>query len=103
MKTKGSFYICTKLHGKIGAKVKDGYVECIGERVYGYDKRILYWCITDINTGLFINCFPKIKDCQDYLKEHFFEIEQIAKNRECGSEYVKFNRAVAALKCNKGD
>ena len=101
MKTKCSFCIRIKLHGKIGAKIKDGYVERVGERFYGYDKRGSYWYITDCITGLPINAFPKLKDCQEYIKEHSFKIEQFCKNRKDDLNDEKFNRAVSVLKENK--
>ena len=101
MKTKCSFCIRVKLHGKIGAEVKNGYVERVGERFYGYDKRVYYWCITDLNTGLLIERFPKLKDCQEYVKEHSFEIERFCKNRKDDSDDDNFNRAVEVIKCEK--
>ena len=101
MKTKSCFCIRIKLNGEIGAEVKNGYVERVGERVYGYDKRLGYWYITDCNTGLLINTFPKLKDCQDYLNEHFFIIEQFCKNRKDDLNDEKFNRAVSVLKYEK--
>ena len=101
MKTKACFYIRVKLNDEIGAVAKDGYIERVGKRVYGYDKRDYYWCITDINTGLLIDRFPKIKDCQEYIKEHSFKIEQFCKNRKDVLNDEKFNRAVAVLKENK--
>ena len=101
MKTKCSFCIRVKLHGEIGAKVKNGYVERVGERFYGYDKRSNYWCITDCNTGLQINRFSKLKDCQEYVKVNSFKIEQFCKNRKDNSDDDKFNRAVAVLKYEK--
>ena len=101
MKTKCSFCIRIKLHNKIGAEIKDGYVERVGERFYGYDKRLNYWCITDCDTGLLINKFPKLKDCQEYIKEQSLRIEQFCKNRKFDSDDEKFNRAVAVIKYEK--
>ena len=99
MKTKARFYIRTKLNDEIRAIVKVGYVERVGERFYGYDKRSNYWCITDCNTGLQINRFSKLKDGQEYVKVNSFKIEQFCKNRKVNSDDEKFNRAVAVIKC----
>ena len=101
MKTKCSFCVRIKLHGKIGAEIKDGYVERVGERFYGYDKRLNNWYISDCITGLLINKFPKLKDCQEYIKEHSFEIEQFCKNRKDDLDDDNFNRAVEVIKYEK--
>ena len=97
MKRKSCFCIRIKLNGEIGAEVKNGYVERVGERFYGYDKRLGYWYITDCNTGLLINKFPKLKDCQEYLKEKFFKIERLCENRKDDWGDDKFNQAIRLL------
>ena len=69
MKTKAHFYVRRASCGVITAEPKDGYIERFGERIYSYDKRGNHWYITDNKTGLFINCFPTLKLCQDYLQK----------------------------------
>ena len=101
MKTKCCFCIRIKLNGEIGAEVKNGYVERVGERFYGYDKRLGYWYITDCNTGLLINKFPKLKDCQEYLKENASKIDMFCQNRKDDSDDDRFSRAVAVLQYEK--